>query len=148
MLGVQLALPVTAKIDVVTEGDERVATGVAVGNLGDLQANAVPIAQAIPLPNQPCANPNGLNVVLEAIHSASITAEGDVARLAMVGTVTGYGCLDGRGRAGCLDAARDRRLRSSSTSPRRPISASSSQARSSWLRRACRPTSPRCSPTR
>jgi hypothetical protein len=97
VLGVTLALPVTAKIDVVTEGDDRVATGVAVGNLGDLQANAVPIARAIPLPNQPCANPNGLNVVLEAIHSASIAAEGDVASLTMVGTVTGYGCLMGVG---------------------------------------------------
>lgn len=97
VLGVRLALPVTAKIDVVTEGDDRVATGVAVGNLGDLQAKAVPIARAIPLPSEPCANPNGLNVVLEAIHSASITAEGDVARLAMIGTVTGYGCLMGVG---------------------------------------------------
>jgi hypothetical protein len=97
LLGVTLALPVSAKIDVVTEGSERVATGVAVGNLGDLQAKAVPIAQAIPLPKEPCANPNGVNVVLDAIHSATITAEGDIARLGIVGTVTGYGCLMGVG---------------------------------------------------
>lgn len=97
VLGLTLTLPVSANVDVVTEGNERVATGVAVGNLGDLQAQAVPIAQAIPLPKETCANQNGLNVVLDAIHSASITAEGDVATLGIVGTVTGYGCLMGVG---------------------------------------------------
>lgn len=96
-LGTQVTLPITAEIDAVTEGDQKVATGGAVGNLGDLQAKALPIAQAIPLPKEPCANPNGINIVVDAIHSATIEAEGNAARLEVVGTVTGYGCLVGVG---------------------------------------------------
>src|SRR5690348_13374209 len=78
-LGTQVTLPVTAEIDVATEGDQRVATGSAVGNLGDLQAKVLPIAQAIPLPKEQCANPNGVNIVVDAIHSATIKAEGSAA---------------------------------------------------------------------
>lgn len=96
-LGTEVALPITADIDVVAEGDQRVATGEAIGDLGDLQAKAVTIAQSIPLPREACANPNGLNVVIDDIHTASITPEGDTARLGVLGTVTGYGCLVGVG---------------------------------------------------
>jgi len=96
-LGTQVTLPITADIDAVTEGDQRVATGSAVGNLGDLQAKALPIAQAIPLPKEQCANENGVNIVVDAIHSAAIKAEGSAARLEVLGTVTGYGCLGGIG---------------------------------------------------
>jgi hypothetical protein len=96
-LGTPVTLPVTADIDVVTEGGERVASGSAVGNLGDLQAKALPIARAIPLPKEPCANPNGINIVVDAIQSATITAEGNAAKLEIVGTVTGWGCLVGAG---------------------------------------------------
>jgi hypothetical protein len=96
-LGTQVTLPVTADIEAVTEGNERVATGSAVGNLGDLQAKALPIAQAIPLPKEQCANPNGINIVVDAIQSATIKAEGNAAKLELVGTVTGWGCLVGVG---------------------------------------------------
>ena len=96
-LGTQVTLAVTADADVVTEGDERVVTGSGVGNLGDLQAKALPIAQAIPLPKETCANPNGINIVVDAIHSATIRAEGNAAKLQLVGTVTGWGCLVGIG---------------------------------------------------
>ena len=96
-LGTQVTLPVTADIDVVTEGSERVATGSAVGNLGDLQAKALPIAQAIPVPKEQCANQNGINIVVDSIQSATIKAEGNAAKLETVGTVTGWGCLMGVG---------------------------------------------------
>ena len=96
-LGTEVVLPITADVDAVAEGEERVATGSAVGNLGDLQAKALAIAQALPLPKEQCANANGINVVVDAIHNASIKAEGNAARLSVAGTMTGYGCLVGAG---------------------------------------------------
>lgn len=95
-LGTEVTLPITAEVDVVAEGEERVATGSTVGNLGDLQAKALVIAQALPLPKEQCAN-DGLNVVVDSIHDASIEADGNAARLSVVGTVTGYACLMGVG---------------------------------------------------
>ena len=96
-LGTQVTLSVTADAEVVSEGTERVVTGSSVGNLGDLQAKALPVAQAIPLPKEQCANPNGINIVVDSIQSATIKAEGNAAKLELVGTVTGWGCLVGVG---------------------------------------------------
>lgn len=96
-LGSQVTLPITADVDIVAEGADRVASGTVIGNLGDLQAKALPIAQALPLPSDECANPNGVNVVVDGIWGATITAEGDTARLAATGTMTGYACLVGLG---------------------------------------------------
>lgn len=96
-LGTTVSLPVVAEVGVTADGDQRIAAGSVVGNLGDLQAKALPIAQAIPLPRDQCGNPNGINVVVDAIESAAIEAAGETARLSLLGTVTGYGCLMGIG---------------------------------------------------
>jgi hypothetical protein len=90
-------MAISTDIDVVADGTDRIATGSGVGNLGDLQAKALQIAQDIPLPKEQCANQNGLNVVVDAIHGASLEGEGDVATLEVAGTMTAYGCLMGVG---------------------------------------------------
>ena len=146
-LGTEVVLPITADVDAVAEGEERVATGSAVGNLGDLQAKALAIAQALPLPKEQCANANGINVVVDAIHNASIKAEGNAARLSVAGTMTGYGCLVGVGAPSPRPSSRFRR-RSRSMSPRRPMSGSSSRGRSSSSPPGCRRISRRCCQTR
>jgi hypothetical protein len=97
VLGTEVTLPITAEIEAIADGDQKVATGNVVGSLGDLQAKALPIAQAIPLPKEPCANPNGINIVVDSIQSASIKPVGSAATLALSGTVTGWGCLAGVG---------------------------------------------------
>jgi hypothetical protein len=96
-LGTQVTLPITAELDAVAEGEGYLVSGTTTGNLGDLQAKAAPIARAIPFPRTPCANQNGINVVVDSIQSAAIEAAGETARLSLVGTVTGYGCLMGVG---------------------------------------------------
>jgi len=98
-LGTSVTFPVTADLNAVAEGEERVVTGTVSGSLGDLQAKALQIAQAMPLPANPCANENGLNVVVDGIQGASIEPAGNTARLAATGTVTAYGCLLGVGAA-------------------------------------------------
>jgi hypothetical protein len=96
VLAIPLTLPITADIDVVADGEKRVATGGTVGNLGDLQAKAVAIARALPLPKEQCAN-DGINVVVDSIQDASIVPEGNAARLTIAGFVTAYGCIMGLG---------------------------------------------------
>ena len=80
ILGVDISVPVSGQVDVHTEADKFVVKAHITANLADLQAKALPIAKAIRLPTDRCADENGINGVVDSIDGATIAAEGNDAK--------------------------------------------------------------------
>jgi hypothetical protein len=67
-----MEIPVTASLDVNSEGDALTVQVRAEGNLKDIQDKALDLARAIPMPRDNCAE-DGLNPVVNSVDGASIT---------------------------------------------------------------------------
>lgn len=91
VLGIRTEVVVTAAVDVRTEGDLLLAQVKPVSNLKDIQAKALDIARAIPVPKGNCDH-HGINPVVNSIDDASITPSGDTAVITLKGHVTAWLC--------------------------------------------------------
>jgi hypothetical protein len=91
ILGITVDVPVTASLDMHTDADRMAVNLVATGNLKDLQAKALEIAQRLPLPDDPCRR-KGANMVVNSVDEAHIRADGDTAVLDISGHMTAWAC--------------------------------------------------------
>jgi hypothetical protein len=91
VLGIRAEVPVSVSFDATSETNALVLRIKAEGNLKDVQAKALDIARAIPMPRDNCAR-SGVNPVVNSIDSASITSVGNTAVIKLSGHVTAWLC--------------------------------------------------------
>jgi hypothetical protein len=91
VVNISVDIPVSASLDVRTEGDTLITQIGAVGDLKSLQDKALEISRALPLPKDNCAR-DGISVVVDSIDQASITPRGAAAVVTLLGHVTAWAC--------------------------------------------------------
>ena len=98
LAGVEVGIPATGDLKVWSDGDLLRVEAVVVGDLADVQAKAMAIAQMLPLPTDNCAR-SGTNVVVDGVDAASVKAVGSTAIADVSGRVTVWLCTHAFGQA-------------------------------------------------
>jgi hypothetical protein len=91
IFGLEVGVPVSADATVRSEANLLIASVSAVGDLKEVQDNALQIARGVPWPDANCTR-EGVNVVVNRIDRASIAADSDTAVLFLAGHVTAWVC--------------------------------------------------------